>query len=162
MSNGLRKLLRKAKDFLREKRQKPSLPGRVFVRAQGCWNCSGFDQGPLFEQQKVATGMRDVRVLVSQGRTPDEAASAIGSRQRLLLAHGAGLCLRGGSKGDFVSAKYLCDKWQGRVAVDRFGGGIDPLPEELKEQLGDPKPGEATPEDAPGFTHIIPAKTGEA
>lgn len=145
MSNGLRKLLRKTREFLRGRKEREPLPGRTFVRSQGCWNCAHFDQGPLFEQHKITTGMRDVRVLVEEkGNTPEQAARYAGLRERQFQERGAGLCLGGGSKADFVSAKYLCSKWsakKGAAPIDRYGGGADLLPEELKEVLGDPKPG---------------------
>lgn len=138
MSNGLRKLLRKAQKLLGRRQ---GIPGRTFVRNQGCYNCVHFCRPgePLFEQHKIATGVRDVNYFVKeQGLTPDQAAARIAHRESTMAARGAGLCLGGGSQADFVSARYLCSKWVGRVAVDKTQGGVDPLPDELKDQLGDP------------------------
>lgn len=138
MSNALRKLLRKAKDFFGSKNKQP-LPGRTFVRNQGCWNCvSGVFDGPILEKAKMTTGMRDVKIMMREGKTVEQTAAIIAMRDVKLTERGAGVCLRGAPHGgDFVSPKLLCSRWVGRVGVNKFTGGVDDLPEELADKLGD-------------------------
>ena len=137
MSNALRKLLRKTKNFLG--RKKAPIPGRTFIRNQGCYNCvSGVFEGPLLEQHLMTTGMRDVRLMLEEGKTHEQAALCIALRNRKLEEKKGGLCMKGAPHGgDFVVPKLLCSRWVGRVGVNKFAGGVDDLPEELADKLGD-------------------------
>ncbi len=135
---SIKKFLERGKKWLKDRKVREPLPGRTVVRSHGCWNCKAFENGELYEKHKLSTGLRDVRVLTSQGKTQGQIANIIAGRETRLREAGAGICLGGGSKGDFVSSRYLCDRWVGRVGVDRFTGGIDPLPEELKDAVDTP------------------------
>jgi hypothetical protein len=161
---GINRLLKKSQKFLREKGIKDGLPGRTFVKSQGCWCCVHFDRGEIYEKRKIDTGLRDVRALAEQGRTQNEIAHIMAGREVKLEEAGAGICLGGGAKGDFVSARYMCDKWTGRVAIDRHGDGLDPLPEEIKDMLGDnskPEPPSVDLEATKVLEAIAAARLGE-
>lgn len=114
------------------------LPGRTFVRNQGCYNCMNF-AGPdskLYQSHRTARRQADVRELLERGVTLERAERRVAACDRYLALKGFGVCWAGGGQADFVEARFLCEKWKGRVRTE---AKMDPTAAELKDLLGDPK-----------------------
>jgi hypothetical protein len=122
------------------------LPGRVFERTQGCWNCKHFDNEEksrnfweLAKQRDLATA----KVLAQADPRGESAPKVIAIRKTVreagaAIASGAfGICLNNGVQSDFVENTHLCAGWSGRTGASlaRAGSGPDTLPDELKDKV---------------------------
>ena len=144
----------KLKDFLQAKH-----PGvgadRIAVRSQGCWNCVNASmekaQDRWWNEARGAMLARAVK-LATESVMGEEEPRVRNIRTQIPLLDAAMergewiACSKGRKPDgtpvdDFVGSTYLCDRWTGSegASIAREGAAPDKLPEELMEQLHDPK-----------------------
>jgi hypothetical protein len=111
------------------------LPGRTVIRKQGCYNCKHWTNGETFVSHRKTRRMADMRDLLERGVSLEQAERDIARADQYLEMHSYGVCLIGGGQADFVPARYLCGKWNGRIRVE---GQMDKLADEMKDIMGDP------------------------
>lgn len=130
----------------------------TFERARRCQNCVSFATGELSRQQWRVCRARDLAVIASTGPMPrlgdmelpmpsgqDARLNNIRQMDALIASDMAGLCMKGarpknlgGPEGDFVHAKFFCDRWTGRDGASLVTSGFDDkLNEELAEIVED-------------------------
>lgn len=133
------------------------LPGRVFERTMGCFNCVHFENGRASREFFQLAKRRDLataNVIEKQDRRGRNSPKVLQIRQMVhdaeenVKAGLSGLCLSKkaesereatGKKSDFFVDTFLCHHWSGKVgvSVDRAGSGLDTLPDELRDKIGD-------------------------
>ena len=113
------------------------IPGRTFIRNQGCWNCKHFEQGPLYSSHRLTRRLADMKVLLGRGVPFEQAERDLKAGDHYMSRFNYGICLGGGTGADFVPARFKCHRWSGRGGL-RTEARQDDLVEDLKDKLGDP------------------------
>lgn len=116
---------------------------RVVERTRGCWNCTGWNNSSLAESHFEMRQVQDARTITEQtlkSGVPFEAAMKhvvqIMKRAEVFKPPATGICMKNGSKADFVLPTFLCDKWTGRIVVQGASEG-DVIAEELYDKKGE-------------------------
>lgn len=127
-----------------------SPPERRVERARGCWNCMHFDTGSKALAYLDDCRRRDRAVLTEQGYDEDAIKAHLGRINQSVGANIGvwGLCttkdtrLDSGAGDDFTHHAYLCSRWTGRLVIPA-SEGLDKLPDELWDRLGEKPPGKS-------------------
>jgi hypothetical protein len=125
-----------------------TLKGRTFERTQGCWNCLRWENQELArkrwqdcERAELAAA-EAIRLVDPRGEAAPkylQIRKTVAQGRQMVFSGRFGVCLAGGVETDFVEAAHLCEKWSAKTgaSIARAGAAPDPLPDELKDKVGD-------------------------
>ena len=114
------------------------LKGRSFTRKIGCWNCISWNCEEMARARWIQQMASDLRKYLEAGDSVEAAEKKIAYYSARFGPPKTGICLKGKGGADFVSAKYLCRHWNGRINPrDYPGEKLDATPQELRAKLGD-------------------------
>ncbi len=93
-----------------------------------------FDNDALARSHMNKRRQMDMKALLDRGRTFEQAEKVLQGVGMLIKTPDYGVCLGGGSSGEFVAQEFLCNRWKGRIAIE---GKADTLADELYDKKGE-------------------------
>jgi len=127
------------------------IQGPTIERGRRCQNCTQFDNGPVavrdYKMRRFAEMQRNAVSVLQRDGVPVDPRKALASKDpeaalganydlgdQYIKSGLLGVCRKGMTRGDFVHAYYLCDRWDERVRPDG-AEKPDELPEEARARL---------------------------